>query len=111
LDAAIIFAPAGELVPPALRALDRGGILFLAGIHLSDVPPLNYQRELFGERDVRSGTANTRPDGEDFLRLGTALGIVPTVVQRPMSAAAATLADLAADAYEGAAVLLADRDR
>src|SRR5579863_2160160 len=57
LDHAILFAPAGELVPPAMAALDRGGILAIAGIHLSDVPPLNYQRDLFFEREIRSVTA------------------------------------------------------
>jgi propanol-preferring alcohol dehydrogenase len=106
LDAAILFAPAGDLVPPALRALDRGGVLALAGIYLSDVPPLNYQRELFLEKQVRSVTANTRADGEEFLQLAAALGIVPTIVPRAMSEADRTLADLAADAYEGAAVLI-----
>jgi propanol-preferring alcohol dehydrogenase len=108
LDAAILFAPAGELVPPALRGLDRGGVLSLAGIHLTDLPPLNYQRELFLEKEIRSVTANTRADGEEFLQLAAALRIIPTVVVRPMSAAAATLADLSADAYEGAAVLVPD---
>ena len=106
LDAAILFAPAGELVPPALRALDRGGVLALAGIYLSAVPSLDYERELFLEKEVRSVTANTRADGEEFLRLAGALGIVPTIVRRAMSEADQTLADLAADAYEGAAVLL-----
>ena len=106
LDSAILFAPAGELVPVALRALDRGGILSLAGIHLSDVPPLNYQRELFQEREVRSVTANTRADGEEFLRLAAALRIRPHVHRRPLAEAADVLADLAADAYEGAAVLV-----
>jgi propanol-preferring alcohol dehydrogenase len=106
LDAAILFAPAGELVPPALRALDRGGVLVLAGIHLSDVPPLHYQEELFLEKEVRSVTANTRADGEEFLRLAAALGIRPTVHPRPLSAARITLEDLARDAYTGAAVLV-----
>lgn len=106
LDAAILFAPAGELVPVALRGLDRGGVLALAGIHLSDIPVLNYRRELFEEREVRSVTANTRADGEEFLRLAGALGIRPTVVRRSLDEADRTLADLAADAYEGAAVLV-----
>src|SRR5919199_1077696 len=106
LDAAILFAPAGELVPPALRALDRGGVLVLAGIHLSDVPPLRYQEELFLEKEVRSVTANTRADGEEFLRLAQALGVRPTVRRRPLSAARQTLEDLARDAYTGAAVLV-----
>jgi alcohol dehydrogenase, propanol-preferring len=106
LDAAILFAPAGELVPVALRALDRGGVLSLAGIHLSDVPPLNYERELFYEKEVRSVTANTRADGEEFLRLAAALAVRPHVLRRPLDDAGRTLADLAVDAYEGAAVLV-----
>jgi propanol-preferring alcohol dehydrogenase len=108
LDAAILFAPAGELVPPALRALDRGGVLVLAGIHLSDVPPLHYQEELFLEKEVRSVTANTRADGEEFLRLAEALDVRPTGHRRPLSAARTTLEDLARDAYTGAAVLVPD---
>jgi alcohol dehydrogenase, propanol-preferring len=106
LDAAILFAPAGELVPPALRALDRGGVLVLAGIALSDVPPLHYQEELFLEKELRSVTANTRADGEVFLRLADVLGVRATVHQRPLSAARSTLEDLARDAYTGAAVLM-----
>jgi propanol-preferring alcohol dehydrogenase len=105
LDAAILFAPAGELVPIALRALDRGGVLSLAGIHLSDVPRLSYERELFYEKEVRSVTANTRADGEEFLRLAAALGVRAHVVRRRLAEAGRTLADLAEDAYEGAAVL------
>ena len=70
LDAAICFAPAGEIVPAALEALDRGGTLAVAGIHLTDIPPLDYQRHLFQERQVRSVTANTREDGEAFLAIG-----------------------------------------
>ena len=64
LDAAVLFAPAGTLVPPALEALDRGGTLAIAGIHLTDIPPLDYERHLFQERSLRSVTANTRDDGE-----------------------------------------------
>ena len=73
LDGAILFAPAGELVPPALRALDRGGTLAIAGIWLSDIPALSYADELFEERQVRSVTANTRRDGEEFLALAARL--------------------------------------
>ena len=69
LDAAILFAPAGELVPAALGALDRGGTLAIAGIHLTDVPSLDYQDHLFQERQLRSVTANTRADGEEFLAI------------------------------------------
>src|SRR5918997_6558901 len=68
VDSAILFAPAGDLVPAALAALDRGGTLALAGIYLTDIPVLNYQRHLFQERQIRSVTANTRQDGHDFLR-------------------------------------------
>ena len=107
LDSAILFAPAGELVPVALRALDAGGTLAVAGIHLTDVPALDYQRDLFRERQVRSVTANTRTDGEEFLRLAAALGVRPRTDPRPMAAADAALADLAADRVVGAAVLVA----
>lgn len=106
LDAGILFAPVGDLVPPALAALDRGGICVVAGIHLSDIPALNYERELFYEKQIRSVTANTRADGDEFLRLADSLRIEPTVVPRAMGDADRTLADLAADAYEGAAVLV-----
>jgi propanol-preferring alcohol dehydrogenase len=107
LDAAVLFAPAGELVPVALRALDQGGTLAVAGIHLSDVPSLNYARELFREKQLRSVTANTRADGEEFLRLAAALGVRPTVDPRPLDEADRALADLAADKITGAAVLVA----
>ena len=106
LDAAVLFAPAGELVPVALRALDQGGTLSVAGIHLSDVPRLNYARELFREKQLRSVTANTRADGEEFLRLASALHVRPTVEPRPLSEADRALADLAADKITGAAVLM-----
>jgi len=100
-----VFAPVGELVPVALRALDQGGTLAVAGIHLSDVPRLNYQAELFREKQLRSVTANTRADGEEFLRLAATLRIRPTVRPRPLDEADQALADLAADRVTGAAVL------
>jgi propanol-preferring alcohol dehydrogenase len=106
LDSAVLFAPAGELVPVAMRALDQGGTLAVAGIHLSDVPAINYAAELFREKQLRSVTANTRADGEEFLRLAAALGVTPTVVARPMAEADRALADLAADRITGAAVLV-----
>jgi propanol-preferring alcohol dehydrogenase len=106
LDAAICFAPVGTLVPVALRALDRGGVLVIAGIHLTDVPPLVYERELFYEKQVRSVTANTRADGEELLRLAANLAVRPHVVERSFEQAQSTLAELAADGYEGAAVLV-----
>jgi alcohol dehydrogenase, propanol-preferring len=105
LDGAILFAPAGELVPVALRALDRGGTLAIAGIWLSDIPAINYERELFNERQVRSVTANTRRDGEEFLALAARLAIRPTTVGYPMDRAPQALADLAHGRFSGAAVL------
>jgi propanol-preferring alcohol dehydrogenase len=105
LDSAILFAPVGDLVPTAARALDRGGTLSIAGIHLSDVPGLNYERELFYERNIVSVTANTRADGEEFLRLAARLGVRAHVQPYPFSAADDALADLAADRITGAAVL------
>jgi len=105
LDGAILFAPAGELVPVALRALDRGGTLAVAGIWLSDIPALHYQDELFTERVLRSVTANTRTDGEEFLRLAQRLGVRATTVPYSMADADLALADLAAGAFSGAAVL------
>lgn len=68
LHGAILFAPAGELVPPALRALDRGGTLAIAGIHMTPIPEIDYDRDLFGERTIRSVTANTKQDGVELLR-------------------------------------------
>ena len=106
LDAAILFAPAGELVLPALAALDRGGTLAVAGIHLSAVPTLDYHRHLFQERQLRSVTANTRADGEEFLALAARLGVEVTTTPYPLDAADRALADLAADRVTGAAVLI-----
>jgi alcohol dehydrogenase, propanol-preferring len=105
LDGAILFAPAGELVPVALRALDRGGTLAVAGIWLSDIPALNYDAELFQERKLRSVTANTRADGEEFLALADRFGLKPTTVAYPMDDAPQALADLAHGRFSGAAVL------
>jgi alcohol dehydrogenase, propanol-preferring len=105
LDSAVLFAPAGELVPVAMRALDQGGTLAVAGIHLSDVPALVYADELFREKQLRSVTANTRADGEEFLRLAAALGVRPTTSVRPLGDADHALADLASDRITGAAVL------
>jgi len=106
LDAAILFAPAGGLVPVALAALDRGGTLAIAGIHLSDVPPLTYQEHLFYERTLRSVTANTRADGRDFLAFAGRHRLRVSVTEYPLAAADRALADLAADRLTGAAVLI-----
>jgi propanol-preferring alcohol dehydrogenase len=106
LDSAIIFAPAGGLVPVALAALDQGGTLALAGIHLTTVPPLDYQAHLFRERQVRSVTANTRADGEELLALADRLDLRVSTTPYPLAAADQALSDLAADRVTGAAVLV-----
>jgi len=108
LDSAILFAPAGGLVPVALRALDRGGTLAVAGIHLSDIPTLHYDTELFQERQLRSVTANTRADGEEFFRIAAEIPLRPTTVSYPFSAADQALLDLSEDRVTGAAVLRMD---
>ncbi len=106
LDAAILFAPAGELVLPALAALDRGGTLAIAGIHLSDIPVLNYQEHLFYERQVRSVTSNTRADGRAFLALAGEHRLRVRTTPYPLSRADQALADLSAGRISGAAVLV-----
>ena len=105
LDSAILFAPVGDLVPVALRALDRGGTLAVAGIHLTDIPALRYHSDLFQEKQLLSVTANTRQDGEQFLALAVRLGIRPTVVVRGFDEVQTTLADVAHDRITGAAVI------
>jgi len=105
LHGAIIFAPAGELVPPALRALERGGTLALAGIHMSPVPPLDYDRDLFGERVIRSVTANTRQDAADLLQEAAAIPIRPRSRQFPLEEANQALQALKAGTIAGAGVL------
>lgn len=105
LDAAILFAPVGDLVPTALAALDQGGTLAIAGIHLTDVPRLDYQQHLFGERTVTSVTANTRADGEEFLRLARNLGLRPRITAYPFEATDQALDDLAEGRFDGAAVV------
>lgn len=106
LDAAILFAPAGELVRPALEALDRGGTLAIAGIHLSDVPSLDYERHLFQERAVQSVTANTREDARTLLALAFAAPIRTDVTSYPLASANEALQDLKQDRVRGAAVLV-----
>jgi propanol-preferring alcohol dehydrogenase len=106
LDAAVLFAPVGDLVPTALAALDRGGTLAIAGIHLSDIPSLNYEAHLFEERSLRSVTANTRYDGREFLETAARIGIQVTTTPYPFDRASEALEDLAADRVHGAAVLI-----
>ena len=106
LDSAIIFAPAGELVPAALEALAPSGTLALAGIHMTDVPVLDYQRHLFREKTLRSVTSNTRRDGEELLLLADRLRLRVETTPVPFEEADRALADLSADRVRGAAVLV-----
>jgi propanol-preferring alcohol dehydrogenase len=106
LDAAIIFAPVGTIVPQAMEALDRGGTLAVAGIYLSEIPPLDYDRHLFEERSLRSVTANTRADGEEFLEIAARIGIKVSTTAYSFDDANSALVDLVEDRVNGAAVLV-----
>jgi propanol-preferring alcohol dehydrogenase len=106
LDAAIVFAPAGEVVPPALRALRKGGVVVLAGIHMSPIPAMEYGPHLFHEKTLRSVEANTRRDGEDLLREAAEIPIRPEIVPYPLEAANQALLALKADRLSGTGVLL-----
>jgi propanol-preferring alcohol dehydrogenase len=106
LDAAIIFAPAGELVPAALEALDRGGTLAVAGIYLSEIPPLDYERHLFYERNLRSVTANTRQDGIELLQLAAEIPIRTHTETFTLEQANEALYRLKHDQIQGAGVLV-----
>ncbi|HET9951096.1 MAG TPA: zinc-dependent alcohol dehydrogenase family protein [Candidatus Eisenbacteria bacterium] len=106
VDAGILFAPAGELIPVALRSIEKGGTLAVAGIWISAIPPLDYERELFYERNLRSVTANTREDGESLLREAAAIPIRPRVTTMPLEEANAGLLRLKSDQVEGTAVLV-----
>jgi propanol-preferring alcohol dehydrogenase len=106
LDAAIVFAPAGEIVPPALRAVRRGGVVVLAGIHMSPIPAMEYGPHLFHEKTLRSVEANTRQDGEELLREAAAIPIRPSVAPFPLEAANEALVALKADRLEGTGVLV-----
>jgi alcohol dehydrogenase, propanol-preferring len=105
LRASIIFAPVGELVPGALEALDKGGTLALAGIYMTPVPELEYQRYLFYERSVRSVTANTREDGRELLRLAAEIPLHTHTQEFPLDAANEALRMLKHEGINGAAVL------
>ncbi|GAB2655885.1 zinc-dependent alcohol dehydrogenase family protein [Kribbella swartbergensis] len=95
LDSAIVFAPAGDVVPYALEALKPGGTVSVAGIHLPDVPVLNYERHLFHERDLRSVTSNTRRDGEELFRLVARLPIRAHTTAVPFAEIGRALSDVA----------------
>lgn len=106
VDSAIIFAPAGELVPVALAHLDKGGTLALAGIYMSEIPPLDYEKSLFYERNVHSVTANTREDGRSLLTEAAQIPIRPHVNTYPLEEANRALQDLKHDRINGTGVLV-----
>jgi propanol-preferring alcohol dehydrogenase len=105
LDAALIFAPAGPLVPAALKALAPGGTVVCAGIHMSDIPGFPYE-DLWHERTIRSVANLTRDDGHQFLALAPEVPVHSTVTAYPLAAAEQALADLRAGSFDGTAVLL-----
>src|SRR5580704_8548098 len=104
LDASIVFAPAGEIVPAAMKVLRKGGRLILGGIHMSDIPSFPYNL-LYQERMIRSVANNTRQDGEEFLKLAAAIPIRTHIRVYPLSEANVALNALKSDAIPGAAVL------
>jgi propanol-preferring alcohol dehydrogenase len=106
LDAAVLFAPAGTIVPAALEALDWGGTLAVAGIHLSEIPPLDYERHLFHEKTLRSVTANTRQDGIDLLREAAEIPIRTVTQSFPLESANEALLALRDDRLDAAAAVL-----
>ncbi|MGH7300068.1 MAG: zinc-binding dehydrogenase, partial [Candidatus Rokuibacteriota bacterium] len=106
VDSAIIFAPAGELVPGALRSLEKGGTLALAGIHMSDVPAMAYEPHLFWEKTLQSVTANTRHDGEALLAEAAAIPVMPRVTRYAIQDANRALQALAGDRVAGTAVVM-----
>jgi propanol-preferring alcohol dehydrogenase len=105
LDSAIIFAPVGDIVPQALAATKRGGTVVTAGIHMSDIPAMNYQKDLFNERDLRTVTANTRADGSAFLRIAHNLELTPEVTVYPFSKVDIALTDLRSGNASGSLVI------
>ncbi len=105
LDAAILFAPAGDLISPIMQSLDRGGILAIAGIYLTTMTPLRYERDLFYEKEIRSVTANTRADGEEFLAIAGEIPIKSYTVGMRLDEANRALRMLKHDELRGTAVL------
>ncbi len=105
VDSAIIFAPAGELVPLALTCIERGGTLALAGIYMSPIPGLDYSQHLFYERDVRSVTSNTRQDGIELLREAARIPIRPEVQVYAFEQVNQALQDLKNDRINGTGLI------
>ena len=108
LDAALIFAPVGQLVPAALRATDRAGVVVCAGIHMSDIPSFPYD-ELYEERVLRSVANLTRADGEEFLAVAPRVPVRTEVTEYPLERANDALEDLRAGRFRGAAVVMPTR--
>lgn len=111
LDAAIVFAPAGEVVPAALRAVRKGGTVVLAGIYMTPVPAMEYGECLFHEKSLRSVEANTRADGEDLLREAAAIPLRPAVTAFPLEQANTALIRLKEDRIDGTGVLVVSASR
>ena len=108
-DSAIIFAPAGELVPSALQVLKKGGTLALAGIYMTEIPALDYEKHLFYEKNIHSVTANTRDDGRALLAEAARIPIRPHTTTYPLADANRALQDLKADRLSGTGVLASGR--
>jgi len=106
LDSAIVFAPAGPIVPVALRAVGKGGTVALAGIYMTPVPEMDYDAHLFHEKDLRSVEANTRADGEALLAEAAAIPIRPKVTEFPLSQANEALIELKNDRIDGTGLLV-----
>jgi propanol-preferring alcohol dehydrogenase len=109
MNSAILFAPSGKLVPPILEALDRGGICSIAGIHLSDVPTLNYDRHLYQERELRSVTSNTRDDARALFAEASAAGLRLQTTAYALQEANRALTDMKHSNVDGTAVLIIER--
>jgi propanol-preferring alcohol dehydrogenase len=105
-DSAIVFAPAGQIVPVAMRALKKGGRVAVAGIHLSEIPPMDYEPHLFHEKELTSVEANTRADGENLLREAEEIPLDPQITTFPFQKANEALQRLKGDAIDGTGVLL-----
>ena len=106
VDSAILFAPVGELVPPALEKLEKGGTLALAGIYMTPIPAMDYERYVFYERDIHSVTSNTRQDGRELLAEAAQIPVRPHTTVYPLAEANRALQDLKADRIQGTGVLV-----
>jgi propanol-preferring alcohol dehydrogenase len=105
LDSAIVFAPAGEVVPAALKSVDKGGTVVLAGIHLTDIPALSYEEHLFHEKKLVSVESNTRQDGNELFQEAAGIKLIPYTTSFPLSEANEALIKLKQDEITGTAVL------